>query len=155
MKGITDHRWHCAPVALLLTLLAAPRVSAAPGDLPQADPEPSGHEVRVTVPANAAFVDTGVFLKQGETFAVEATGSWTMVTDDREYISDADGAKACGYGSGPLGVLLGRVAGLPGPATLVLGRHAQREAPATGILYLNANHLWWLRDAQRGQLTVR
>ena len=53
MKGITDHRWHCAPVALLLTLLAAPRVSAAPGDLPQADPEPSGHEVRVTVPANA------------------------------------------------------------------------------------------------------
>lgn len=117
--------------------------------------EPSRHWTWVIVPASAAFVDTGVFLEQGETFVVEATGSWTMVTDDREYISDADGAKACVYGSGPLGVLLGRVAGLPGPATLVLGRHAQREAPATGILYLNANHLWWLRDAQRGQLTVR
>ena len=85
---------------------------------------------------------------------ISAAGEWTLVTDRKQYVADADGAASCVYEGRRLGVLLGRVAGLPGPAQFALGTRAESRAPASGVLYLMSNHPWWLRDRQQGELTV-
>lgn len=114
----------------------------------------STHQVTVRVPARASAVDTGVYLEAGEPFVISAAGEWTLVTDRKQYVADADGAAYCVYEGRRLGVLLGRVAGLPGPAQFALGTRAESRAPASGVLYLMSNHPWWLRDRQQGELTV-
>ncbi|MDH7571320.1 MAG: hypothetical protein QHJ73_17215, partial [Armatimonadota bacterium] len=111
--------------------------------------------VTVTVPAGAVWVDTGVYLEAGETFRVEARGEWSIaLPDGRRCETDADGCLQVRYRGRPVGQLLGRVAGIPGPADMALGKAGEYRANAPGILYLESNHLWWLRNQHRGEITV-
>lgn len=123
----------------------------------------------IYVPANVAWLDTGLSVKPGQIITISATGSSTTLAESPSSVSGPEGQSVncpdpdyppaasypCHLNGAPYGTLIGRIGS---GAPVRVGSSYQAEITAGGKLYLGVNdHLFFVKDNQGGydvQITV-
>jgi hypothetical protein len=96
---------------------------------------------RISVPANAGWVNTGLTVRQGQTILLTATGEVRLSTDMNDTATPAGSKSGRKAASAPLpGVLAGALIGRVGNGQpFGIGNQTSVPAPSTGTLFLAVN----------------
>lgn len=112
----------------------------------------SPHEA-IEVPANVQWVDTGISLKQGQRFHIEASGQWSNAGPPALGPGGFNGYLYSGtlLGTASLGSLIGKVSG----NMFEVGANFDGKSPALGELYLTINDTPSTFSDNQGKLIVK